>query len=477
MAFVGLDLHKKEIEAAIVDQQGRVRLRCRFPATRAGLRAFAEGHLAPDDQVVVEATFHTWAVAEVLRPYVSEVVVSNPWRTRVIAEARIKTDKVDAQVLAQLLRCDFLPRVWCPDQDTQALRQSTTERAVLCADATRIKNRIHSVLAQRLIEAPPGDLFQGRNRAWLEQLHLDPRGQAALERHVEQLSRVQAEVKQLTDELAREAHGDERVRLLMTLPGVDFAVAQTLLAALGDVQRFASADRAAAYLGLVPSTSQSGEHCYHGPITKQGRSHARWMMVQAAQSAARHPGPLGVFFRRLAKKKNRNVAVVATARKLVTLAWHLLKNGEPYRYALPSTTEAKLSRLRVRATGERRKTGPAKGSPPAAGQGSGQKTKAIPSLEALYATEQLPALKALKTGERKALERMHLLAWERELHQVHRIPKTARPAATIRDAQTTEEGAGRPLLRTTSPAGNDDDDGPTRREHARTEKAGKIHRG
>src|SRR5207302_11482476 len=128
-------------------------------------------------------------------------------------------------------------------------------------------------------------------------------------------------------------------------------VAQTVLAALGDVGRFPDGDHAASYLGLVPSTKQSAEHCYHGPITKAGNGHARWVLIQAAQHLRLHPGPLGVFFRRLAKKQNYNVAVVATARKLVVIAWHLLTNNEPYRYAQPRSTEGKLQRLRVKATG------------------------------------------------------------------------------------------------------------------------------
>src|SRR5208282_3471726 len=118
--------------------------------------------------------------------------------------------------------------------------------------------------------------------------------------------------------------------------------------------------------------------CYHGPITKAGNGHARWVLIQAAQHLRMHPGPLGVFFRRLAKKKNYNVAVVATARKLVVIAWHMLTKNEPYRYARPLATEAKLQKLRVRATGKRRRTGPAKGS--SAGRRSEEPTRRIKPL-------------------------------------------------------------------------------------------------
>jgi hypothetical protein len=109
---------------------------------------------------------------------------------------------------------------------------------------------------------------------------------------------------------------------------------------------------------LVPSTYQSASACRHGSITKAGNSHARWLLTQAAQHLALHAGPLGVFFRRLARRKNHNIAVVASARKLVVIGWLMLKHGEPYRYSLPDSTRAKLSAFRLLATGQRRKKGP-----------------------------------------------------------------------------------------------------------------------
>jgi transposase len=154
MPFAGLDLHKKMVEAVIVDDTGRLLRNDRFPATRAALESFARRHLA-GCAVALEATVNTWPVAALLEPLVAEVVVSNPMRTRAIAEAKIKTDRVDAAVLAHLLRLDYLPRVWIPDAETRQLRRHTTERANLVADRTRIKTRIHAVLHQRLLEARP----------------------------------------------------------------------------------------------------------------------------------------------------------------------------------------------------------------------------------------------------------------------------------------------------------------------------------
>jgi transposase len=427
MRFVGLDIHKKETEAVILDEDGRILHRQRIATSRAALEAFARRHLGGDAQVALEATTNTWGVVDILEPFAAEVVPSNPLRTRAIAEAKVKTDKVDALVLAQLLRCQYLPRVWRPDQPTRAMRHQTTRRAVLVSERTRLKNRIHAVLHQRLIHVPVPDLFSPKGRVWLGQLGLDPSGRAALDSDLRLLAAVDDELLAHTQELSRTGHGDARIKLLMTLPGVDLAVASALVGALGDIHRFPDADRAAGYLGLVPSTRQSANHCYHGPITKQGNSHARWLLVQAAQHLDKHPGPLGVFFRRLAARKNRNVAVVATARKLVLIAWHMLKNNEPYRYAQPKTVQAKLARLRVAATGQRRKGGIPKGSARPAAYGSGRRTRAIPALDDACTAEGLPHTRPLRPGEQRIVHERGLDDFVSQIHTSTRQLRHSEP--------------------------------------------------
>jgi hypothetical protein len=128
------------------------------------------------------------------------------------------------------------------------------------------------------------------------------------------------------------------------------------------------------------------------------------MLVQAAQHAGRHPGPLGHFFRKLAKKKNRNVAVVATARKLMMIAWQMLTKREPYRYAQPAVTERKLQKLRVRATGQKRKAGPKTGSANEPKLGVGVKSRTIPALAEVLAAEALPTPTAPPPGEARTIE-------------------------------------------------------------------------
>jgi len=427
--FIGCDVHKKQVTICILDAEGRVVTRLRVPCTREALLSFARRQLKPEDQLALEATTNTWAVVEILEPFVARLVVSNPLRTRAIAAAKIKTDKVDARVLAELLRASYLPEVWQPDAATRRLRALTHRRAALVADRTALKNRIHSTLAQRLIPVPVSRLFSNLGLEWLQQLDLDADGRQALDSDLRLLRVLEEEIQTLEDLLAQLAYPREGVRLLMTLPGVDFTVAQGVLAAWGPIERFPDADHAVAYLGLVPSTRQSDRHCYHGPITKQGNSHARWLLIQAAQHLDRHPGPLGHFFRRLAKKKNRNVAVVAAARKMGLIAYYMLRNREPYRYAIPTSTQNKLAKLRVRATGRRRRTGPAPGSPRPAADGSASATRHVPSLHEVYNKEQLPpaqSLAELTPGELRHLRRTASLQHAQKLQQPSRRPRKAK---------------------------------------------------
>lgn len=345
MRYVGLDVHKRSVRVCGINPSGRKVFEMNVACAHDDLLAFCRKHLRADDHVALEATANTWAVAELVRPHVARVVVSNPLRTKAIAQAKIKTDKIDAEVLAQLLRCDYLPDVWEPDEMTQRLRQLTTVRTSLMADRTRIKNRIQSLLASRLIRCPYATLFAKRSLAWLRSLELSDDDRLVIDSQLRQMEAVDRELEQLDQRLQQLAHEESRAKLLMTLPGISYASALTLLGAIGDIHRFRDGDHAASYLGLAPSTRQSAGRCHHGSITKAGNPHARWMLTQGVQHLANHPGPLGSFFRRIARRKGRQVAVTATARKVVTIAYLMLKHNEPYRYAKPETIRCKFNRL------------------------------------------------------------------------------------------------------------------------------------
>jgi transposase len=406
--YVGLDVHKRFVEVCILDPQGKVRYRGQVDCRRGALQHFAQHRLRQSDHVALEATTNTWPVVEILRASVARVVVGNPLKTKAIAEAKIKTDKVDAEVLAQLLRCNYLPDVWQPDEMTQTQRSLITHHTGLTCQRARHKNRIQCLLARLLLDPPSRFLWNEAGLAWLKSLDLSGPERLILDSELRQLQQVELELVVLDRELVENARREPRVKLLMTLPGVNYVVALGLLAALGDIHRFRDGDHAASYLGLVPSTRQSGSKCYHGHMTKAGNPQARWLLTQSAQHVARHPGPLGAFFRRLAKRKNRQVAIVAVTRKLVLVAYLMLKNNEPYRYARPDLMVKKFTQLNS-------KHKPAK---PRSAQRS-PRALARAGLSAVYEAVGLPAVKSpeqLPDGERHMLADRELTSFVQQLY-------------------------------------------------------------
>jgi len=236
---IGLDVHREFAQVAIWEA-GVVRQAGRIQTTPEALREFAE-NLCASDEVVLEATGNTYAIARLLERQVGRVVVSNPQKTRAIAEAKVKTDKVDAAVLAQLLAAGFLPSVWLPDEATFALRRQVTRRAHIVRQRTRLKNQVQSILHRNLVpRCPAADLFGRKGRAWLATQDLPRDEQQQVGALLRQLDFHGQELRIVDAELGRVGLEREEVRRLLTIPGVDATVALAIVAAVGDFGRFSS---------------------------------------------------------------------------------------------------------------------------------------------------------------------------------------------------------------------------------------------
>ena len=346
---IGLDVHRDFAQVAIWED-GVVRDAGRVATSPEGLRGFAD-NLGPDDEVALEATMNTSAIAVLLAPHCRRVVVSNPLKTRAIAEAKIKTDKVDARVLAELLAADYLPSVWLADDDTRALRRQVARRVHIVRQRTRCKNQVQAVLARNLLpRCPASDLFGQKGRRWLATQPLPPDEATTVAALLRQLDFQGDELRLLDAALADVALNQPDVLRLMTIPGVDMAVAVALVATVGDFSRFASPNKLVSYFGLNPKVRQSGGlPAVHGHISKQGRAYARGMLVEAAWVASKAPGPLRAYYERIKARRGFQIAVVATARKLAVLCWHLIHNDSDYAFARPSLIAKKQRALELRA--------------------------------------------------------------------------------------------------------------------------------
>ena len=348
MRVVGLDIHRNFAMAAMIDN-GRVQQLGRVDLVRERVVAFAK-RLGKNTEVVVEATGNTMVIVKLMTPHVKRVVIANPLQVRAIAHAKIKTDKIDALVLAKLHAAGFLPEVWQPDETTERLRRQITRRAAIVQSRTRVKNRIQSVLHANLIPPYKGKLFSSKGQSWLAAQPLENDDRMTIMSWLAELDRLAEDLAKVDAGLAQVGLGDARVRRLMTITGVNVTVAVGLVAAIGDVSRFSSSEKLVSYVGLNPRVRQSGDgRPYYGRITKRGRSLARGLLVEAAWAAAAAPGPVRAFCTRVKGRRGKQIAVVATARKIAVLVWHLLTKNEGYAFGRPALYQEKLRRMELKA--------------------------------------------------------------------------------------------------------------------------------
>jgi transposase len=358
MRSIGLDVHRDFCEVAITEG-GRARSAGRVETTPEQLELFAQS-LGRDDRVVLEATGNALAILRILEPHVAEVVLAHPKQLRAISHAKVKSDKVDARMLAELLAADLIPRVWAGDEGTRMLRRRISRRRQLVKQSTATKNAASAVLVRNLKRRPElSDLFGKAGRAWLEALELPQDERETLDACLRQLDFLKQELARVDRAIAEVALGSPEIRRLMTIPGVDITTAATLVAVIGDIRRFPTPRHLVGYLGLHPRLRQSGSGpARHGRTSKEGPAAARHVLVEAAWSAASSPGPLRAFAQRTAARRGTNIATVAVARKLCVLSWHLLTNGQDYAFARPSLVRRKLRTLELRAGAPRRRPGP-----------------------------------------------------------------------------------------------------------------------
>jgi len=340
--FIGLDLHKHYLIAVAVDPAGEP-VGGPWRVMLDHLEAWAQQHLSQLDAVAVEITTNTYAVYDALRPLVHSVTVVHPPHLALITRVPVKTDHRAALVLAQFLAKGLLPALWVPPQAVRDQRASVAQRAKFTRLSTQAKNRLHAVLHRHHLPLPEsGSPFTPVNRPWWQQLPISASEQARVQADLATLDFAEQQVDRLTNALTREAAHDERLPLLVQLPGFNAVNSLTVLAALGDITRFPDAKHLVGYAGLGASVHASGQLYRTGRITKAGRRDLRMALVAAAQTAANTHPHWQAELARLEPRLGRNKAIVAIARKLLVAVWYVLTYQRADRFAEPDRVARKL---------------------------------------------------------------------------------------------------------------------------------------
>jgi transposase len=281
-------------------------------------------------EVAIEATPSWYWLYDHIEDEGFEVKLSHPLKTKAIAYAKVKTDKVDSATLAHLLRSNLLPLSYVPEKSIRLNRELLRYRASLVKIQTGVKNKIHTILAKNNVSHGYSDLFGKEGMYFLHSLILPENYKIALEGYLTVLDVVREEIRVASKKVQQLTEKDHDALLLMTIPGMGYYSALLTKSEIGDVQRFRSAKQLCAYAGLVPSTHASGNTCFHGHITKQGSRWLRWILVEAAIHAVKRPGVLRRFYFKIERKKGGQIAKVAAARKLLEWIYHILRDGRTY---------------------------------------------------------------------------------------------------------------------------------------------------
>ena len=327
MNSVGIDLHRKRSHVAALDEHGGELFSRRItnnPDTFVALLGELEG----ESKIALEATYGWEWLADLLEEHGYELHLAHPLRTKAIASARVKTDAVDARTLAHLLRADLLPEAYVAPRGLRDLRDLLRQRVVLTQMRTALKNRVHALIARQGIQRAHADLFGAGGRRFLDELELRPDPRARLETLLRLIADFDREIDALAREIDRRAKHDPRVDVLRQIYGVGRYLGMLIVAEIGEIERFPSARHLCAWAGLTPTVRSSDARARLGHISHQGSAALRWALVEAAQKACQGGGPLRQDFERIAKRRGRKIAKVAVARKLLTLCYYGLRDGE-----------------------------------------------------------------------------------------------------------------------------------------------------
>lgn len=331
MNYIGMDIHKQFTVAVVKDEQGNKLVEDKFENSEDNFGGFMQQFKPEETKIVIESTCVWEYIYEILEAMKYEVKLANPVRTRAIAEARIKTDSVDANTLCDLLRANLIAESYIPPKNIRRLREITRERRTFVKQTTQIKNKIHAILIKRGIKIPTSTLCKS-TLLWLREklsnekivLHyLD-----LLEYHKQKLVEIDGTISDT-------AYASKNAKLLMTVPGIGATRSLDLVAEIGEIDRFPTAERLCSYAGLVPSIHQSGDTLRIGRLVKQSSKVLKhtlietcWTLIQSKKS-----NHLKEFYKKLSKKKGKQKAICATARKLGSVIHAMLTKQEEFRYS------------------------------------------------------------------------------------------------------------------------------------------------
>lgn len=332
MRYVGVDYHRSFSYLTVMDEKGRVVKEAKVSSTGEAVNRFLRDAVDGKSVAVLEAGRNWQVMYDLLDEEVDEVKLAHPYKVKAIAEARIKTDKIDSKILAHLLRTNLIPEAYVPSKRTRKGKDILRQRMFFIRLRTMVKNRIFMILERHPeIQRPcVVDIFGKQGRLWLEGLRLSSPDDRLLREQnnlLEELNERIGRTDYLVEILSKEHPYVERLK---TVPGIGKFFSCLITYEIDDIKRFDSEKKFAGYIGVIPSTYASGTRITHGRITKQGNKYLRWALIEAIWPAINKDSYLRAYYERIKRVKGSNQAKVATARRLATIIYRVLSEDRNY---------------------------------------------------------------------------------------------------------------------------------------------------
>lgn len=349
--YIGIDVHKDICVSTTIDFSGNIIERNTFKNTNKELNAFLNNS-PKDAKFAMESSTASKPIYHKMKKKGLEVHMAHPTDVFMITKSTKKTDIEDSFHLANLLRMGYLPESYVPDEKWEEIRNLTRYRVALGRKMSKVKNQIHSLLTRNGVEYRDKftDLFGVAGRKFLKALKLNKMDSFILYSLLEELEHILIVVEETQTVLANYAKKNKDARNIMTIYGIDFYSALTVLGEIGDVNRFSNVKKLDSFSGLIPRVHQSANIEISGRITKRGPRNLRWILVSCAWVTIKKPGKLKTYYERLRKRKKcAQVAIIATAKKLLHIIYAMLKNGTPYKEEDENLTHSKIHKMKRKA--------------------------------------------------------------------------------------------------------------------------------
>lgn len=339
--YVGMDLHKSTSSFCVMDNTGKVLIEKTIRTVPEEVKKFIDGlGKKKEVKLVMEPLSQWYFYADFIESLNVKVHLAHPMKVKAISSAKIKTDKIDAKILAHLLRTDLLPEAYFAPKEVRNWKELVRARLGQIDLIIQIKNKIHSILFRNALNYKRSFLFTKKGRKWLEELELNECFKLNLQINLNNLDNLVEEMKVLEKKIIEVISLNKDMQLLMTIPGIDKITAITIMSEIGSISRFESPKKLHSFAGLVPTIRNSGGNIFHGQLNKQGSVYLRTVIIGAARHQITLKNSVGLkwfYERMLLNKKNGKTAVVATARKLLTIVYKVLSEQRSFEERLPKT--------------------------------------------------------------------------------------------------------------------------------------------